>query len=213
MNAVALYDKLYAEFGPQHWWPAASPFEVMVGAILTQNTSWKNVEKAVANLKKEKMLSVRKLSSARKSKIARLIRPSGYFNQKAERLQLFARHLAKRHGASVKRFFARDLPAIREELLALKGIGPETADSMLLYAGNKPVFMIDLYTQRIMERLGLHEDLSYHGLQDFFHASLRRDHRLFNEYHALLVKFAQEYCRKKPLCRECFLRRRCQYFK
>ena len=213
MKALAFYRRLFSRFGEQHWWPAATPFEVIVGAILTQNTSWKNVEKAIANLKKEKLLSAGKLAKTRKPRLAALIRSSGYFNQKAERLQIFSRYLLENYGGSLKRFFARPHPLIRQELLGIKGIGPETADSILLYAGQKPVFMIDLYTQRVMERLGLHDDLSYDGLQSYFHASLKPDAQLFNEYHALIVRFAQEFCRKKPVCGQCFLRRQCQYIK
>ncbi len=162
--------------------------EICVGAILTQNTAWKNVEKALANLFDAGVMDLRKLSSMPRSKLAKLIRSSGYYNQKAERLQLFARHVLSEHG-SFTRIFKKELKPLREELLSLKGIGPETADSMLLYAGRKPVFVVDAYTRRICSRHGICEaDVDYHELQDLFHKAMPRDHKIFNEFHALMVE-------------------------
>ena len=213
MRLIQLYDKLEKRYGQLGWWPAATPFEVMVGAILTQNTAWKNVEKAITNLRQEKLLTVKKLAKVRKQKLARLIKPSGYFNQKAERLQSLARYLDKNYQGSLKKFFNQDTSTLRDELLSLKGIGFETADSMLLYAGHKPVFVIDLYTKRIMERLGLSQASDYQSLQELFESQLPRKAELFNQYHALLVEFAKDYCRKTPLCNDCFLAENCAFAK
>jgi endonuclease-3 related protein len=204
MRIKQLYGRLLEKHGPQGWWPTRKTgyhplnksrklsenemLEICIGAILTQNTAWKNVEKALANLISSNALDLKKLAVIKQSKLAQLIRSSGYYNQKAERLQLFARHVLKEHG-SFSRMFRKDLEPLREELLSLKGIGPETADSMLLYAGRKPVFVIDAYTKRICSRLGICEaDADYHELQSKFHSSLPPDAELFNEFHALFVE-------------------------
>lgn len=202
------YDALFAAFGPQHWWPGDTPFEVVVGAILTQNTAWSNVERAIANLKRERVLSPRALRDIHPRRLARLIRPSGYFNIKAKRLKDFMRWLFAAHGGSLTRMFRRDLHTLRQQLLAVNGIGPETADSILLYAGQKPIFVVDAYTKRILSRHGLvAADASYDDVQRLFHAALPADVQLYNEFHALLVRLGKDYCQKRqPRCVECPLR-------
>ena len=199
-----IYKALYKAYGPQGWWPAKGRLEVIIGAILTQNTSWSNVEKAIVNLKKEKVVSVPALTRIRQAKLARLIRPAGYFNIKAARIKNFIKYLNKNYQGSLIRMFKEDLKALREQLLDIKGIGPETADSILLYAGGKPIFVIDAYTKRILLCRGLarKSDL-YDDIQRLFMGNLKKDARLFNEYHALLVKLGKDVCRKKPLCRAC----------
>lgn len=203
-----IYKRLYRHFGPQHWWPAQTPFEVMVGAILTQNTSWLNVEKAIRNLKKEKVLSARKLFALPDQTVCRLIRPAGYYNIKTKRLKSFLRFFLKKYKGAIKRMSPGCLRRLREELLAVNGIGPETADSILLYALHKPVFVIDAYTKRILLRHGLiKEKAEYRNMQELFMQNLKQDAQLFNEYHALLVRLGKEYCLKnKPRCEACPLK-------
>ncbi len=204
---LRVYGRLYKTYGPQHWWPGDTPFEVIVGAILTQNTNWGNVEKAIANLKAEGILSPKGLRNVNHNHLAMLIRPSGYFNIKAGRLKHFIDYLFKRHGGSLKKMFSLDLKALRHELLEVKGIGPETADSILLYAGGYPIFVVDAYTVRIFNRLGLlSEDVTYHEVQEIFMDSLPHDVKMFNEYHALIVRLAKDCCRPKPKCEGCSLK-------
>lgn len=200
-----IFSRLYSAFGAQHWWPADSAFEVMVGAILTQNTNWSNVEKAIAALKEKKLLNPRKLYQLKPKKLAGLIRSAGYYNVKALRLKSFLKFFLDSYAAKIKSMAARDLVCLRKQLLAVNGIGPETADSILLYALNKPVFVVDAYTKRIFLRHGLiKEGAGYSQVQDIFMRNLKKDTKLFNEYHALLVKLAKEYCRKQnPKCAIC----------
>ena len=204
-NTLAeIYDKLYGHFGPQHWWPGDTPFEIAVGAILTQNTNWSNVEKAIINLKKAKKLNSKALHAISREELASLIRPAGYFNIKAGRLKHFIDFLAGHYNGSMKKMRAEDTMSLRERLLNVKGIGPETADSILLYALEKPVFVIDAYTKRILSRHKLvSEKAAYHDLQDIFHENLLQDLKLFNEYHALIVMLGKEFCRPKPKCDGC----------
>lgn len=199
-----MYQRLFASFGPQHWWPGDSAFEVAVGAILTQNTNWSNVEKAIANLKKEKALSAKMLHRISASDLAELIRPAGYFNIKAKRLKNFIHFLHAEYQGSMARMAKETLPAVRNKLLPVNGIGPETADSIILYALEKPVFVIDAYTKRILSRHTiLRHDESYEAYQQLFHTKLSNDVLLFNEYHALIVRLAKDFCRTKPICRGC----------
>ncbi len=199
-----IYHKLYSHFGPQHWWPGDTAFEIAVGAILTQNTNWTNVEKAILNLKKKKSLSAKKMNGMSHSTLASLIKPAGYFNVKAKRLNNFLTFLSNSYSGSMKKMGEKDLPLIREELLKVNGIGPETADSILLYALNKPSFVIDAYTRRILQRHNIADaDVSYHELQAVFHENLPRDIKLYNEYHALIVMLGKNYCKPKPKCKEC----------
>ena len=205
-----IYSKLYAAFGPQHWWPGDSSFEVMVGAILTQNTSWLNVEKAIRNLKKHKVLAPDKLSRLSSRKTAKLIRPAGYYNIKTARLKEFLNFLLLKYRSNMRKMAAVNTFRLRQELLEVKGIGPETADSILLYALNKPVFVVDAYTRRIFYRHGLiNKEADYHDVQNLFMRYLKRDVRVFNEYHALLVRLGKDFCLKsKPKCVICPLRGR-----
>ena len=200
-----MFGALYGRYGPQHWWPAESAFECVVGAILTQNTAWRNVEKAVANLKRAGMLSPRAIVGADEGELAALITPSGYFNQKARRLKEFARFLVERYGGSLERMAQRDGAQLREELLSITGIGPETADSILLYAVHKSEFVVDAYTMRVLRRHGLvDENASYDDAKQLFMRNLPHDAGLFNEFHALFVRVGKEHCAKRnPLCKGC----------
>ncbi|MBI5075154.1 MAG: endonuclease III domain-containing protein [Nitrospirae bacterium] len=207
-DLLNIYRKLFAAFGHQHWWPGDSPFEVAVGAILTQNTNWSNVEKAIANLKREKALSAEKLHRMPALHLAGLIRPAGYFNVKAKRLKNFIDLLHEEYQGSMTGMAAETLPAIRKKLLSVNGIGPETADSIILYALEKPVFVIDAYTKRILSRHAIiHNAESYETCQELFHTKLRNDVSLFNEYHALIVRLAKDFCRPDPRCSGCPLER------
>jgi endonuclease-3 related protein len=203
-----IYKKLYRYFGPQNWWPADTPFEVIVGAILTQNTSWHNVEKAIRNLKKEKLLSVSKLSEVPQRKIARLIKPAGYYNIKAKRLNSFLNFFLANYQGSIKKMSLADTRQLRCALLCVNGIGQETADSILLYALNKPVFVVDAYTKRIFFRHKFIKDKEdYEKIQALFMRNLKDNIKLFNEYHALLVRLGKEFCLKNnPRCKICPLK-------
>ncbi len=204
---MQIYDKLYKEFGPRHWWPADSDFEIIIGAILTQNTSWVNVEKAIANLKKRNLLNPKKLYKINTKILAQLIKPSGYYNIKAKRLKSFAEFLFKNYNGSLKNMFSRPWQELRSQLLEVNGIGPETADSILLYAGNKPVFVVDAYTKRIFSRHNFVDPAAKYGeLQHIFMKNLPHDHKIFNEYHALIVELGKNICKKKPGCRICPIR-------
>ncbi len=199
-----IYSKLYNSFGPQHWWPGETSFAISVGAILTQNTNWTNVEKAIRNLKENNVLTAGRLDKLGTKKLASLIRPSGYFNVKAGRLKSFLSYLSSHHNRSLKIMKKGDTQILRKELLSVNGIGPETADSILLYALEKPVFVIDAYTRRVLKRHGLaSDDMTYNELQAIFHEALPADVRLYNEYHALFVKLGKEFCRPKPRCEVC----------
>ncbi len=205
----AIYRVLYRAYGPQHWWPADTPFEVMVGAVLTQNTAWANVEKAIANLKRERLLTTpSRMNSVAPEKLASLIRPSGHFNIKTKRLRHLLTFIDTQYSGSLKRMFAADSALLREQMLTVNGIGPETADSILLYAGDKPFFVVDSYTRRVFSRQGLIADNSdYHTVQGLFMDNLPRDARFYNEYHALIVRIGKEHCKKtRPLCSDCPLR-------
>jgi len=199
------YRKLYRAFGPQCWWPADSPFEVMVGAILTQNTNWSNVEKAIRNLKAKKLLEPLKLFRLPQDELASLIRPAGYYNIKAKRLKAFLKFFCADCRLDLQELRQQDTAALRGKLLAVNGVGPETADSILLYAFGKPIFVVDAYTKRILFRHGLiKEDEQYHQVQNLFMQNLKNEVKLFNEYHALLVRLGKDYCLKsKPKCRVC----------
>jgi endonuclease-3 related protein len=200
-----IYDKLYAAFGPQNWWPAESQFEVIVGAILTQNTAWKNVEKAINNLKYSGLLMPEKLHDLSHEELASHIHSAGYFNIKSKRLKAFLDYLFGSYEGKLEAFFNKRVDLLREELLFVKGIGEETADSILLYAGRYPVFVVDSYTRRILSRHQLiSPDASYREIQRLFMENLKQDERLFNEYHALIVKVGKELCKNRnPLCNKC----------
>ncbi len=194
-------------YGPQHWWPADEPFEVIVGAILTQSAAWTNVEKAIANLKAAGALSPPALRQLPASEIAELIHPSGYYNAKARKLKAFVDWFGAEFNDSLDSMAGSDTASLREKLLSVHGIGDETADSILLYAAGKPVFVIDAYTRRIVDRLGLTpKGNSYAAYRALFMDNLPHDTRMFNEYHALLVAVGKTYCRKTPHCGSCPLR-------
>ena len=201
---MEMFTELLNHFGPQHWWPGETELEVIVGAVLTQNTNWKNVEKAIRNLKERGLLSLHKLNALSVSELARLIRPAGYFNIKARRLKNLIDLLRERYHLDLSRLLDEETDTLRQELLSVKGIGPETADSILLYAARRPVFVVDAYTHRILRRHGMtDEQTDYHQLQSLFMDHLPDDPSLFNEFHALIVKTGKEYCRRKPLCHLC----------
>ncbi|GJM16052.1 MAG: endonuclease III [Thermodesulfobacteriota bacterium] len=200
-----IYRLLYKKYGAQGWWPGDSQLECILGAILTQNTSWKNVEKAIHNLKSLDLISIEKLKLITTQELAVLIRPSGYFNQKAIKIKNFIAFLFENYEGSLDTMFDEDDHVIRNKLLSIKGIGPETADCIMLYGGNKPIFVIDTYTYRILSRHWLvPEQTNYNEMQELFMDSLNSDPKMFNEYHALLVKLGKEHCKKQnPICAGC----------
>ena len=201
------YQKLFKHFGPQHWWPAETSFEVIVGAILTQNTNWGNVEKALSNLKKHKRLSPEKLRTIPTTELAQLIRPAGYFNVKAKRLKNFLTYFIKEYQGSVAKMKKVPLDDLRRQLLKVNGIGPETADSILLYALNKKVFVVDAYTKRFLVRHNIVlPQATYHDIQDQFVQAIKSDLFLYNEYHALIVMLGKYFCKPTPKCEKCPLR-------
>ena len=204
---MGMFTELLKHFGPQHWWPGETEFEVIVGAVLTQNTSWKNVEKAILNLKEKGLLSPHHLNALSVSDLAQLIRPAGYYNIKAKRLKNLIDLLEERYDLDLFELFEAETDSLRQNLLSVNGIGFETADTILLYAAHRPVFVVDAYTHRILCRHGMtDEQTDYHELQALFMNHLPDDTSLFNEFHALIVKTGKEYCRKKPLCHLCPLK-------
>ncbi len=203
-----MYRAMLDRFGPQGWWPADTPFEVIVGAILTQNTNWANVERSIENMKNRGALSPEALHRMSIQELATLIRPSGYFNIKAKRLKAFLNHLFDHYGGDLQRMLRKRAHSLREELLSINGIGEETADSIVLYAAQKPLFVVDAYTKRILSRHHLlASGATYREVQSLFMENLPHHTGLFNEYHALLVRVGKEFCRKKhPLCERCPLK-------
>jgi len=205
------YQIFLRHYGPLHWWPAETPFEVCVGAILTQNTNWGNVEKAITNLKQEGLLSAEALRDVPLEKLAIVIRPAGFFNVKSARLKDFVGWLFARYDGTLERMFSEDWHDLRRELLRVRGIGRETCDSILLYAGGKPSFVVDAYTKRLFSRLGVvTEKADYEEIRALFMENLPQDVELFNQYHALIVQHCKEHCRKKPLCPGCELHVSCR---
>ncbi len=214
MKLLLIYERLLTAFGPQHWWPADTPFEMMAGAILTQSCAWTNVEKALANLKRAGILSPEAICRLSYEELSVLIRPSGYYNAKARKLKCLSAWFLTRCGGDPARLAA--VPDLRKELLDVHGVGPETADSIVLYAAGKPVFVIDAYTRRIATRLGLAPDATgYDTLQKLFMTGLPPDASLYNEFHALLVRLGKDFCQKKPsparLCFACPLTELCRF--
>jgi len=201
----AIFDALNNYFGELHWWPGETPFEIAVGAILTQNTNWKNVETAITKLKETDLLDPFKLYAAEEGIVAGLIRSSGYYNLKAKRLKAFLRFLQEEYAGNMEEMFKEDLWTLRGKLLDVSGIGEETADSILLYSGGKPVFVVDAYTRRILERHDIIiRNWSYKEVQELFMDNLPRDASLYNQYHALLVNTGKHFCGKKdPACQDC----------
>lgn len=229
VNLNKLYLTLLKHFGPQRWWPVTEggklhpeysggpknekqQLEVCFGAILTQNTSWKNVEKAIVQLNKNDLIGVKKILKINNQVLAEIIKSSGYHNQKAKKLKNFCEFLAKKYNGSLKKLFQNDIGRLRNELLSINGIGPETADSIMLYAAKKPVFVVDAYTKRVFGRFGFKEE-AYDELQALFMQSLPNSEKLFNEYHALLVELGKSTCKKLPLCENCPVNIQCDYYK
>jgi endonuclease III related protein len=205
-HLMGIYNRLFACYGPQHWWPAETYFEVIVGAILTQSAAWTNVEKGIFNLKRDRALSPEALRRLPQSELAGLIYPCGYYNAKAVKLKAFATWFGDRFQDNLEKMFSEDTGSLRKDLLEVHGIGEETADSILLYAGNKPIFVIDAYTRRIVNRLGLKpRGDRYVDYQNLFSRNLPREVLMFNEYHALLVALGKETCHKQPRCDSCCL--------
>ncbi len=199
-----IYELLFKRFGPQRWWPGETKDEIIAGAILTQNTNWQNVEKAIGNLKKASVMSLEKLYSIEQTQLAELIRPAGYYNIKAKRLKNFLKWLFEQHNGSLAEIEAMNTENLREELLQINGIGRETADSILLYAFDRPIFVVDAYTYRIATRHQLIEpECDYEQLRSLFEDSLEDNVKLFNEYHALLVRLGKEFCRPQARCEGC----------
>ena len=210
MTPLQLFDILLTTFGPQHWWPGDTPFEVAIGAVLTQNTSWSNVEKAITSLKTANAMTATGLLALSASDLEQAIRPAGYYSVKARYLRTLALWVAQRAGGDLSTLASEDVGSLRSELLALRGVGRETADSILLYAIGKPAFVVDAYTRRIAARLDLlPENVTYDTTQQYFTTRLPEDAQLFNEFHALLVHLAKEHCRTKSVCPACPLEQRC----
>ncbi len=207
---TACYRRLLAHWGPQHWWPGETPFEVMVGAVLTQNTAWSNVERAIANLRAADALDPAAIAAMDRKRLGVLLRPAGYFNVKARRLQAFCRWYLGRGGFDA---LAREpTDTLRRELLAVHGVGPETADDVLLYAFERPVFVVDAYTRRLFSRLGwVPADIGYEPLRHAVERALGPDVAVFNEFHALIVRHGKTTCRPRPLCAGCVLHAGCGF--
>lgn len=210
MEFLDIYNKLESHFGPQHWWPADTPFEVIVGAILTQNTSWKNVERAIENLKNEGVLSIEGIHRIPPEKLETLIQPSGFYKIKTKRLKHFIDFLFLKYGGDLDKLLSLEPGPLRKELLGVNGIGKETADSIMLYAGDLPSFVVDAYTRRVFERLGiLPKNAKYDEIKQLFEENLPKDAKIYNEFHALIVVLAKDICKKKPLCDTCLLANDC----
>lgn len=209
---VEVYDIFYSSYGPQGWWPGDSSFEVCIGAILTQSTSWSNVEKAILNLKRENILSPKCIRDVKEAKLSKLVKPSLYHNVKAKKLKAFIKFLYDEFDGELDALLTLPLPELRIRLLSVWGIGPETADSIILYAAGKPSFVVDAYTKRIFTRLGyLTGDESYAEVKILFEENLPKDAKLYNELHALIVEHAKIHCKVKPDCAECPLGLLCEY--
>jgi endonuclease-3 related protein len=199
------YERMLAKFGPQHWWPGDSPFEIMVGAVLVQNTSWRNVEHAINNLRDADVMEPHALYKVPPAELAELIRPAGYYQLKTKRLRNLLRFVVEQYDGSLEAMFSTSLASLREQLLEINGIGPETADAILLYAGGLPTFVVDTYAHRILARHGwLDYDATYDDIKDYFESTLPEDAALYNEYHALLVRIGKDYCKRTaPNCEAC----------
>jgi endonuclease-3 related protein len=227
MHPEKLYNDLMKKYGNLNWWPMdkdyheknkSDPrFEVILGAILTQNTAWSNVEKAIDNLKKSEKLDINSINNIENEKLKNLIRPSGFFNQKATRLKYISKILKNKYNSNLDNFFKKDKDEIREELLEMNGIGPETADSIVLYAANKPIFVVDAYTKRLCKRFPLKTKITYDEIQKYFQKNLEENFdkkeltKIYKNLHAMIVILAKEYCKKRPICENCPLKKDCNY--
>jgi endonuclease-3 related protein len=210
-TVFSVYVRLLKRFGEQKWWPAESPFEVILGAILTQRSNWRNVEMAISNLRQAGLLSVEAIVKTDVRRLRNLLRPSGFFRQKTDRILDFSSHLMRGYEGNLDKFFVRDLQKVREELLSLKGIGEETADSILLYAGEKTTFVVDAYTIRILNRLGLSKSTRYNETKRFLEKNLPENLQLYKEYHALFVALGKMFCQTIPRCDGCPLTGYCAF--
>lgn len=224
-DIIETYQILEKECSALNWWPVDKKyhkknktdprFEIIIGAILTQNTAWSNVEKALENLKEKNKLDINSIIKTDIEELKGMIRPSGFFNQKAGRLKIISNHLAEKYDKDLDGFFKKDLKDLREELLSINGIGPETADSILLYAGEKPIFVVDAYTKRLCQRLPIKVELDYDSIQKHFQKELSKKYngkelvRMYNELHAQIVILAKEFCKKKPNCNNCPIFEKC----
>jgi len=214
MNQLPLYKKLLKHFGKQHWWPTTTnnpQFEIIIGALLTQQSAWRNVEKAIENLKKEGLLTPKAIAETNIHKLEACVKPTGFYKQKARRLRKFAQYIQKQYSGNLELIFSKPLEEARKELLSLEGIGAETADSILLYAAEKLIFPIDAYTTRVCERLGIAKG-NYNELQHFFHSNLPKNLEVYKEMHALIVELGKNYCKTKPVCPSCPLRKQCSFY-
>jgi endonuclease III related protein len=227
-DTLDIYNTLSEKYKDLNWWPVdkryheknkTDPrFEIITGAILTQNTAWSNVEKALNNLKEKNQLDIKSIKKLDIIELREMIRPSGFFKQKATRLKTTSIYLAEKYNSDLDNFFKKDLKNLRAELLSLNGIGPETADSILLYAGSKPVFVVDAYTKRLCERLPIDTDLDYDSIQKYFQETLSKKYtglklvQVYNQFHAYIVILAKDFCRKKPVCKNCPLNKNCKFF-
>ena len=226
---LEFYKILHSHFGPQRWWPVTpegkscpeysggpknekQQLEVIFGAILAQNTTWKNAEKAIIELNKSNLIDAKKILKIKKQKLAEIIKSSGYNNQKAKKLKNFCQFLLENYGGKLQKLFQTDIDKSRKELLSVNGIGPETADSIMLYAAKKPIFVVDAYTKRVFNRIGCKEQ-SYEEFQKLFMENLENSEKLFNEYHALIVELGKNVCKKAPLCLKCPINSHCNYYK
>ncbi len=207
---LKLYDDLNAEYGNLHWWPAETPFEIIIGAILGQATAWRNAAKAISNLKAANVLDPEEMSKLPQDELETLILPSGYYRAKAKKVRAFLTHLQANHNNQLNSLFDQELPTLREELLSIYGVGEETADTILLYAAKKPSFVVDTYTYRLLERLGWFSGKFHYGrLRAIFMDNLPHDSHLFNQYHALIVRHGARICQKTPQCEKCMLQSQC----
>ena len=229
-NLILIYNRLHSHFGPQHWWPVTldgeiepkyhrnivlnerQKLEICFGAILAQSTNWRNAEKAIINLNKNNLISINKILKIENEKLARIIKSSGYHNQKAKKLKNFCEFLLNNYNGKLELLFKNNIGDLRKQLLSINGVGPETADSIVLYAAKKPIFVVDAYTKRIFSRIGCKEK-TYDEFQKLFMSSLPNSERLFNEYHALIVELGKSICKKKPLCYKCPINMHCDYYK
>jgi len=211
MRPSELYNILSEHFGPRHWWPGDSAFEIIVGAILTQQANWSNVEKAIQNLKDAGMLNPERIAVS-SEELEKLIQSSGFYRQKARYLRILCGHIMEKYGGDLNAMLSKPLEELRPELLSLKGIGPETADSILLYAGNKLTFVVDAYTVRICQRTGIFASGKYNDVKKFFEESIEPDIKIYNEFHALFVALGQEYCSSRnPKCWDCPVNSSCNH--
>jgi len=210
---MQIYNRMFAYFGPRSWWPGETMFEICVGAILTQSVSWKNVMKAIDNMKRAGLLELESMYTASAEAIEQCIIPTMYYRMKTKKLQAFVSHIMQKYNGDLAKMFSKDMDSLRIELLSIYGIGPETADSIILYAAEKPAFVVDAYTRRIFSRLGIFsDDVTYDEMKNYFMQRLSPDVPLYNEYHALVTGIGNRFCsNKRPKCKECPLGEKCLF--